>query len=197
MDHAWNSAWIDLARCDYTPSVHAPAGVSGARGRIYSPVRGSVPFRLRGSLIVSASCNLSTSSRSFAGNGSRSVRAMYFRAIGCKGANVPLLAIHGLLARGTIFSCVRFRTFDRAMPQVYSHRSKPIPRLTLGQRRLRRHRRRSIQCNSYAILLRLLYQRSHRKRSHRKTRAAAMTNSQNVGTIQLPTGNGHGDVFRR
>jgi hypothetical protein len=32
---------------------------------------------------------------------------------------------------------------------------------------------------------------------HRRTKATRVTNSQNAGTIQLPTGNGQGDVLRR
>jgi hypothetical protein len=45
---------------------------------------------------------------------------------------------------------------------------------------------------SLAYGLRLLHQRSHRK-----IKAATITSSQNARTIQLLTGNGHGDVLRR
>jgi hypothetical protein len=75
--------------------------------RLYFPARGAAP------LIVSTSCNLSTSSRSVWGSGSRLIPATYLRVVGCKGVNVPLSAIQHLLAWETPV-CVRYRTLDRA-----------------------------------------------------------------------------------
>jgi len=120
-------------QCDCATSVLPPCRPRD--GHFFPVARCCISRRPRGFLIGSASRNLPTSSRGFAGNGSRSVRATYFRTVGCKGVNV----IQGLLAPVTSSLVYGSAHLIRERPRPLSLKTEHRAQRA-DQRRLRRYR---------------------------------------------------------